>query len=705
MKRRFDKPISRYQAKPAVQAASDETEILQSLLQQIQDGHLEARARTDGVEGKSKKILETVNGIMDTLCEPLDKMLSEIRHNYEEQSAGNYEAIIDEKAFDGIWREMIHYYNESGHLHIRNILKILNIIGSYAEGDFSEILENLPGKQMIANEKMNRIRSNIQGLILELQNISNAGKEEKFNIRANAEQFKGDYAKILKGMNEALDRVSDKMYLYEAIIDAFPFPISVTDTDMNWTFINRASEEVTGLRRKDILGKQCSNWNADICKTDRCGISMLRRGRLTSYFKQPGIDKDFRVDTAYIMSAKGERIGHIEIVQDVTAENRVREYQSEEVERIANNLKSLAIGELNFSTKVRDADQYTREVRENFVRINKNLEDARLTLKRIAKLAKEIASGNLTATIKKRSEKDELMSPLAAMVRGLTDIALSVQNASDQVAAGSRQISSAAQNMSETANQQAASVEQISSSMEQMNATVSQNADNAKETAAIAGKVAADAKESGKSVSETVIAMKSIADKISIIQEIARQTNMLALNAAIEAARAGEQGRGFAVVAAEVRRLAEKTQAAAKEIDSLSKSSVAIAEKAGQKIEDILPGIQKTSDLVQEISASSSEQSDGITQVARAIQQVEQAIGQSASAAQQMASTSEHLSSQAQELRRKAAFFKVGNQFRKKQNISESAKPFRQMSEQIEELQDTVSEETDIGEDGDFERY
>ncbi|MBF0477331.1 MAG: methyl-accepting chemotaxis protein, partial [Deltaproteobacteria bacterium] len=178
---------------------------------------------------------------------------------------------------------------------------------------------------------------------------------------------------------------------------------------------------------------------------------------------------------------------------------------------------------------------------------------------------------------------------------------------------------------------------------------VAQNADNAKQTAAIAQKAAKDAQEGGKSVAETVKAMKSIAEKIGIIEEIARQTNMLALNAAIEAARAGEHGKGFAVVAAEVRKLAERSQTAAKEISVLSGSSVEVAERAGKLIEMIVPDIQKTAELVQEINASSSEQADGIQQVTKAVQQLDQAIQQGASATEEMASTSEELSSQAEQ--------------------------------------------------------
>jgi len=276
-------------------------------------------------------------------------------------------------------------------------------------------------------------------------------------------------------------------------------------------------------------------------------------------------------------------------------------------------------------------------------------------------VANDLADGNLAVDVVVRSEDEtgRLLMAMKNMVGKLREVVEGVSAASGNVAAASEQMSSGAQQVSEGATVQAASAEEVSSSMEEMSSNIKQNADNAHQTEKIALKAANDAKEGGQAVTETVSAMKDIATKISIIEEIARQTNLLALNAAIEAARAGEHGKGFAVVATEVRKLAERSQTAAAEISKLSASSVEVAEKAGEMLTRIVPDIQKTAELVQEISAASNEQNSGADQINKAIQQLDQVIQENASATEEIASTAEELSSQAEQLMDTIGYFKI----------------------------------------------
>ena len=278
----------------------------------------------------------------------------------------------------------------------------------------------------------------------------------------------------------------------------------------------------------------------------------------------------------------------------------------------------------------------------------------------IAEIAERISAGDLTMKLSSGKAQDTgIFASMKKMVEQLSDIVTDVKSAADNVASGSSELSANSGHMSQGASEQASSVEEVSSSMEQMVSNIRQNADNARQTDKIALKSAADAVESTKAVMDAVMAMKQISEKISIIEEIARQTNLLALNAAIEAARAGEHGKGFAVVASEVRKLAERSQTAAVEISKLSASSMEVGEHACEMLEKLVPGIQKTAELVQEIHGASAEQNSGAEQINKAIQQLDHVVQQNAGAAEEMSSTAEELSAQAEHLQSAVEFFKI----------------------------------------------
>ncbi|WHO81610.1 methyl-accepting chemotaxis protein [Rhizobium leguminosarum] len=319
--------------------------------------------------------------------------------------------------------------------------------------------------------------------------------------------------------------------------------------------------------------------------------------------------------------------------------------------KIMNVASAVAIGDLNQKIEIKSND----EIKDLVNTINVMTDNLRST----AEIANQIASGDLTVSPKPLSEKDRLGIALEQMVERLRGVVSDAAAAAENVSAGSQELSSSSEQVSQGATEQAASAEEASASMEEMAANIKQNADNAAQTEKIARQSAKDAEASGDAVTRAVQAMRTIAEKIGIVQEIARQTDLLALNAAVEAARAGEHGKGFAVVASEVRKLAERSQSAAAEISSMSGDTVKAAQEAGDMLGRLVPDIRKTAELVSEISAACREQDVGASQINEAIQQLDKVTQQNAGASEQMSATSEELATQAEELQASIAFFKV----------------------------------------------
>jgi methyl-accepting chemotaxis protein len=324
---------------------------------------------------------------------------------------------------------------------------------------------------------------------------------------------------------------------------------------------------------------------------------------------------------------------------------------SNNMKKLANAAQKMAIGNMDYEMDI--------ESRDEIGELAKAIDELKKSNILIIEKTKAVAAGDLTVTVQKRSESDELLEALNNMVQSNAKMIDEFKVAIGNIVNAGQQLQSVAIQISQGSTEQAASTEEVSSSMEEMVSNINQNADNAKQTEKIALKSSEDINTGSKSVITTVEAMKQIADKITIIGDIAEKTDLLAINAAIEAARAGEHGKGFAVVAAEVRKLAENSQAAAKEIDALSKSSVKIADESGNLLQKIVPDIQRTAILVQEISAASMEQNSGAGQVNNAIMQLNAVTQKNAAAAEEMSSSAEELASQAEQLEELVAFFKT----------------------------------------------
>ncbi|MCX6345604.1 MAG: methyl-accepting chemotaxis protein, partial [Armatimonadetes bacterium] len=462
----------------------------------------------------------------------------------------------------------------------------------------------------------------VNALVSDAKLLSVAAVEGKLETRADATKHQGDFRAVVQGVNECLDSVIGPLNVaaeYVERISNGDIPPVITD-DYNGDF-----NEIKNNLNKCIVAVNALVSDAKLLSVAAVEGKLGTRADATKHYG------DFKAIVEGVNACLDSVIGPLNVAADY-------------VDQIGRGLIP---------------DEITDNYNGDFNVIKDNLNATIRGTRDQVKAAEAIADGDLTMQVKLRSDGDVMAQSFNTMITNLSKFAGDVQGAADMVASGSEQVNGSAQALAQGATEQASSIEEISSSMEEMNSTVKQNADNAQQTSSIAVKSAADGKQGGAAVAETVNAMQSIAEKINIIEEIARQTNMLALNAAIEAARAGEHGKGFAVVAAEVRKLAERSQSAAKEISSVSVSSVEIAQNAGQILEEIVPGIQKTAELVQEINASSAEQSSGIDQVTKAISQLDQVIQGNSASTEELSATSEELTAQAEQLLESASFFKL----------------------------------------------
>jgi methyl-accepting chemotaxis protein len=532
------------------------------------------------VEGKDEfaRLAASVGQVRGTL----GRLVADMGRMSAEHERGDIDVMIDAGSFAGEYRHMAQGVNDMVGAHIAVKKLAMGVVAEFGRGNFDAPLQRLPGKKAFINDTIEQVRTNMKGLLDDMNHMSSEHERGDIDVCIDARRFEGQFKTMAQGINDMVAGHIAVKKKAMACVKAFgegDFDAPLDTFPGKKAFINATIEQVR------------DNLKALIVDTSKLAQDAVA-GRLDARADAARHAGDFRRIVEGINDTLDAIVTPLKEVQDVLA-------------------------------RVEGGDLV--------VRIEGDYQGAFATL-----------SSGVNNTVHK----------LAATLR---DVVMAAQ----ALTAAAGQVSATSQSLSQSASEQAASVEETTASLQEMAASVKQNSDNANVTDGMAAKAAKEALEGGTAVTKTVDAMKLIASKISIIDDIAYQTNLLALNAAIEAARAGEHGKGFAVVAAEVRKLAERSQVAAQEIGQLAGSSVKMAEQAGAVLTQMVPSINKTSELVQEISAASGEQAQGVSQITTAMSNLNSATQQNASASEELSATAEELSGQAGQLQEMMAFFRL----------------------------------------------
>jgi methyl-accepting chemotaxis protein len=606
------------------------------ILTQVSNGKIdELIAQT--YKGDHEKMKQAINNIAVVL-QSLQKEMARLTDASKE---GQLSDRGKPEQFQGAYAEIVRGVNIMLDAILLPIGEGNRILTQVSNGKIDELIaQTYKGDHEKMKQGINNIAVVLQSLQKEMARLTDASKEGQLSDRGKPEQFQGAYAEIVRGVN--------------TMLDAILLPIGEGNRILTQVSNGKIDELIAQTYKGDHEKmKQAINNIAVVLQSLQKELARLTDASNAGQLTERGKHDQFRG-------------AYAEIVRGV---NSI-------LDAVITPLKFTA-GYIDRISKGDIPSQITDTYHGDFNLIKDNLNMLIVAMNDITAAAEEIANGNLTVNIRERSPQDKLMQALSAMVSGITRVVSDIRGIAGEVASASQAISTTSVEVSKGASAQAASAEEASSSMEEMVSNIKQNADSAAQTDKIANKSATDAQESGKSVVEAVAAMKEIASRVSIIEEIARQTNLLALNAAIEAARAGEHGKGFAVVAAEVRKLAERSQKAAAEINQLSGTTVKVSEKAGEMLDKLVPDIKRTAELVQEIAAASKEQDTGAEQINQALVQLEKVIQQNASASEEMASTTEELTSQSEQLVSALAFFRTGDEGHTATVRSAVAKPVR----------------------------
>ena len=440
----------------------------------------------------------------------------------------------------------------------------------------------------------------------------------------------------------------EKAHWYVSILDAIPFPLSVTDMNMNWTFINRPVEQFLGIDRASVMGHQCSEWNANICNTENCGIARLRKNFMTTFFDQMG--GNFRVDTSYLYNTKGEKIGHVEAVQDISSLVSGQRYQAQAVEQMSQYLAEMAQGRLDFVIQeLPPANENTQEVRKNFEQITASLGQAQKML-----------SNAIQSVLSSANQVSEASKQLASAAGQSGQATSQISTTMQQVARGTAQ-------QSESINKTADIMQQLSKVVVGISKGVKNQKEAVNKVTEISNMISAkngitdQVNRSAEKVQELGARSDKIGEIVSTIEDIASQTNLLALNAAIEAARAGEHGKGFAVVADEVRKLAERSSAATKEIGELVKT---IQVMVGEAVEisttvsldvtgvttELNGAISSVSEVADQNESAAQTLGSGTDGVMDAIENIASVSEENSASVEEVSASAEEMSAQVEEV-------------------------------------------------------
>jgi methyl-accepting chemotaxis protein len=521
----------------------------------------------------------------------------------------------------GSYRDLMQGTNDLVASHIAVKMKVVDVVSGYSEGKLDVAMDRLPGQKARISEAIDKVQASLK----------DAAVAARTNLR----------------IRNALDKCSTNVMIANADLEIIY--MNETVTAMMQRNESELRKVLPQFDARALVGKNIDVFHKN--PSHQRGMLGALKGTYATKIQVGALH--FSLVANPIVDASGTRIGTVVEWADRTAEVLVEQ-------EVATIVAAAAAGDFSQRIEMQGKSGFFANLSSG---MNQLISTTEQGLSDVSEVLAAFAEGDLT----RRMERDysglfgTVKDNVNSTAESLTRVMGEVRAAADALTGAANQVSATAQSLSQAASEQAASVEETTSQIDVMSASISQNSDNAKITDGMATKTSKEAIDGGAAVNSTVTAMKQIASKIGIVDDIAYQTNLLALNAAIEAARAGEHGKGFAVVAAEVRKLAERSQEAAKEIGDLAGNSVNTAERAGKLLDEIVPSIQKTSELVQEIAAASAEQSESVVQIGGAMGQLSKATQQNASASEQLAATSEELSGQAEQLQQSIAFFNIGD--------------------------------------------